>query len=334
MQSAFKQAGVVLLGFALGMASGQVIAQDAPAEEAPVATDAAQGQETTVYLIRKKKFVGGGRDVWVAVNDKVLVDMDNGGHVMLKLLSGLNTVNAVQSKAGFAYATLDNRAGETVYLALDYLAGTVVEVPVDEGVRLVKETKQQQVLAEPRHNDAYDNLLINPELLGLGLIAQGATPMTPDAQSAVINVYRPDKLIALVPFSLWSREGYVGSLLGGQYMQIRVAPGTHTFVGFSERLSVLNATVEAGKEYAVELDVGMGMNQAHIKLLPMNLGIEAGKVDGWKSKLALVGVNADALQQPRVAPRLAAGLDYLKSIEQNWASEEAASRALVAGDGR
>ena len=47
--------------------------------------------------------------------------------------------------------------------------------------------------------------------------------MAPDEQSAVINVYRPAKLIAEVPFSLWSREGYAGSLRGGQYMQLRVA---------------------------------------------------------------------------------------------------------------
>ena len=64
------------------------------------------------------------------------------------------------------------------------------------------------------------------------------------------------------------------------------------------------------------------------------MSADAAKVDGWKAKLARVGVNQDALQQPRVAPRIAAGLAHLKSIEDKWASEEAASRELKASDGR
>ena len=332
MRFAFKQVGVVL-AMAWSLAPFQVAAQAEAVAETPVAAPA-QDQETTVYLIREKKFVGGGRDVWVALNDKVVAAMDNGGHVVLKLKPGLNTLNGVQAKAGFAYTTVDHRPGETVYLLMEYLGGKIIEVAAEQGLALVEKTKPQQVLAETRPNDGYDNLLVNPELLGLGLIATTAEPMSPDAQSAVINVYRPAKLIAEIPFSLWSREGYAGSLRGGQYMQLRVAPGKHTFVAFSERLSVLNATVEAGKEYAVEFDVGMGWNQAHIKLLPVTLSAEAAKVDGWKAKLARVGVNNDALQQPRVAPRLAAGLDHLKAIEGKWASEEAASRELKGSDGR
>ncbi len=332
MRCAFKHAGVVL-AMAVSLVSFQVVAQAESVAETPVAAPA-QDQETTVYLIREKKFVGGGRDVWVALNDKVVAAMDNGGHVVLKLTPGLNTLNGVQAKAGFAYTTVDDRPGETVYLLMEYLGGKIIEVSAEQGLALVKDTKPQQVLAETRPNDGYDNLLVNPELLGLGLIASDAEPMAPDAQSAVINVYRPAKLIAEVPFSLWSRDGYAGSLRGGQYMQLRVAPGKHTFVAFSERLSVLNATVEAGKEYAVEFDVGMGWNQAHIKLLPMNLAAESGKVDGWKAKLARVGVSHDAMQQPRVAPRIAAGLAHLTSIEDRWASEEAASRELKGSDGR
>lgn len=332
MRFACKQVGVALV-MALSLAPVQAVAQAETAAEAPVAA-LDQDQETTVYLIREKKFVGGGRDVWVAVNDKVVAAMDNGGHVVLKLKPGLNTMNGVQAKAGFAYTTLDDRAGQTAYLVLDYLGGKITEVSAEQGLALVKATKPQDVLAESRPNDGYDNLLVNPELLGLGLIAPSAQPIAPDEQSAIINVYRPARLIAEIPFSLWSREGYAGSLRGGQYMQLRVAPGKHTFVAFSERLSVLNATVEAGKEYAVEFDVGMGWNQAHIKLLPVNVNAEAGKVDGWKAKLALVGVSQDVMQQPRVAPRIAAGLEHLKAIEDKWASEEAASRELKESDGR
>lgn len=126
----------------------------------------------------------------------------------------------------------------------------------------------------------------------------------------------------------------MGSLLGGQYLQVRVAPGKHTFVAFSERLSVLNATVEAGKHYAVEFDVGIGAFQAHIKLVPVNLNMEANKVEGWRRKLIPVGVGTGVLQQPSVAPRIAAGFDYLRTIEDQWAIDGVASRYLVESDGR
>lgn len=197
MRCAFKRAGVWLV-MAVGLAAFQAAAQEVPATEAPVTAESGE-QDTTVYLIREKKFVGGGRDVWVALNDKVVAAMDNGGHVVLKLKPGLNTLNGVQAKAGFAYAAVDDRPGETVYLLMQYLGGKITEVPAEQGLALVKDTKPQQVLAETRPNDGYDNLLVNPELLGLGLIASNAEPMAPDEQSAVINVYRPAKLIAEVP---------------------------------------------------------------------------------------------------------------------------------------
>ena len=184
MRCAFKQAGVWLV-MAMGLAAFQAAAQEAaqetaqetaqevPETEAPVAVESGD-QDTTVYLIREKKFVGGGRDVWVALNDKVVAAMDNGGHVVLKLKPGLNTLNGVQAKAGFAYAAVDDRPGETVYLLMQYLGGKITEVPAEQGLALVKDTKPQQVLAETRPNDGYDNLLVNPELLGLGLIASNA----------------------------------------------------------------------------------------------------------------------------------------------------------------
>ena len=350
MHAGIKYAGGWFIAVALGVFSGRSNAQSEPGlamddvvpESSQVAsgTGASEpaasesGQGVDVYLIRERKFVGGGRDLWVAVNDKVVAALDNDSHVKLRLEPGLNSINAVQAKAGVAYAALDNRDGETVYAVVDYMGGTITEVPEEQGASMVRETKGSKALDGPRPNDAYDNLLINPELLKLGLIEPNAGRMEPDGESAVITFYRPAQLIAQVPFSLWSREGYVGSLLGKQYLQLRVAPGEHTFVAFSERLSVLNATVEAGKEYAVEFDVGMGWNQAHIKLLPVDLNAEGGKVDGWKAELAPVGVSVEALGKPEVAPRIARGFDYLKSIEGQWAAEGAASRDLMAGDGR
>ena len=282
---------------------------------------------TQVYIIREKSFVGGGRGVWIAANDRVVASLSNGSHVRLTLDQAINSINAVQGKAGFAYMALDNRPGETIYARIEYLKGTITEIPADEGAALVAKTKPMTLLDEVRPNDAYDNLLVNPELLGLGLVSTAVEPMTTDEHSAVISFYRPGKLVAQLPFTFWNQDGYAASLYGGQYVQLRVAPGSHRFVGFSERLSVLEMSVEAGKEYAVEFDVGMGWNQAHIKLLPVDTTAQASKIDGWKQTLALVGVDQAALASEKAAPRVAAGFSYLQQNQQKWLSEEAVRRS-------
>lgn len=346
-----KAVGGFVSIFFLGLVSLQVNAQavvdpvDSIQSEAPVVasqTDVPSDvsdvvdtvpAEAMVYLIREKKFVGGGRDIWIALNDRVIGALSNGSHLAIPVKAGLNSVNLVQAKAGWAYATVDNRAGGPVYLKVDYLAGVTTELSAEEGQAWLQQTKPVAALDEARPNDAYDNLLINPDLLRLGLMTEGVERLSPDAESAVITFYRPGKLIAAVPFGIWSAEGFVGSLLGSQSFQVRVAPGNQTFVGFSERLSVLKATVEAGKEYAVELDVGMGWNQAHIKLLPLNLGMESAKVAEWKRTLTLVGTNPAVLETSVVAPRITAGYEYLQSIKAQWAAEDAASRTLEAGFG-
>lgn len=282
-----------------------------------------------VYIIREKSFVGGGRDVWIAANDRVVASLSNGSHVRLTLDQAVNSINAVQAKAGFAYMALDNRVGETIYARIDYFKGTITEIPADEGAALVAKTKPMTLLDEVRPNDAYDNLLVNPELLGLGLVSTAVEPVTADEHSAVISFYRPGKLVAERPFSFWNQDGYAASLYGGQYVQLRVAPGSHRFVGFSERLSVLEMSVKAGQEYAVEFDVGMGWNQAHIKLLPVNTTAEASKIAGWKQTLSLVGVDQDVLASDKVAPRVAAGFSHLQQNREKWLSEEAVRRSNI-----
>ena len=307
----------------------------APATDPAATTETLQRGESRdpavapaeVYIIREKSFKGGARSVWIAANDKVIASLKNGSHVRLTLDQMVNSINAVQGKAGFAYLAVDGRAGETIYAKIKYADGTLSEISAEEGRKLLEKTKTIPLLGEHRHNDAYDNLLVNPEVLNLGLVSAQAEPISADAETAVISFYRPGKLIAQIPFSFWNQDGYAASLYGGQYVQLRVAPGSHRYVGFSERLSVLELNVEAGKEYAVEFDVGMGWNQAHIKLLPLDTVKQATKIDGWKQNLSLVGVDREALANEKSALRVAAGFSYLKENQEKWLSEEAVRRS-------
>lgn len=334
-------AAVVSGMFSMGAHARQDVPQPAVVTEVIEAAEVAEVDEvalteeeadsvaaaTEVYIIREKSFVGGARDIWIAANDQVVASLSNGSHVRLTLDQVINSINAVQGKAGFAYMALDNKAGETTYARIEYTKGTLTEIPADEGAALVAKTKPMTLLDPVRPNDAYDNLLVNPELLGLGLVSTAVEPLATDEHSAVISFYRPGKLAAQVPFSFWTQDGYAASLYGGQYVQLRVAPGSHRFVGLSERLSALEMSVEAGKEYAVELDVGMGWNQAHIKLLPVDTRARASKIDDWKQTLSLVGVDQDALTSEKIAPRIVAGFSYLQQNQERWLSEEAVRRS-------
>ena len=300
------------------------------------APPAPAADETHVYFIRGSNFQGGARGLWVAVNDKVVADVANGSHVLLKLKSGLNSIHGVQGKAGFGYVAVDNRPAQTAFVVVDYTTGTTKEVEKDLGISMVMQTTAAQPLAEPRPNDAYDNLVTNPAVLGLDLIAQGGEALQPDATSAVVTFYRPGQLIANVPFSIWSDKGYVGSLTGDTFMQVRVPAGANTFVTLSEHYQVVRADLEAGKHYAIQQSVGMGWNQAHVQLLPMNANDAKAKAEiaGWDRKLKRTSTNAAALAKPEVAERLKLGEEFLKANSAKWLAAEAASRELKRADGR
>src|SRR5690606_28181759 len=116
-----------------------------------------------------------------------------------------------------------------------------------------------------------ENQLLNPGLLDYEVMVLTTEKLAPDATSALVTFYRTSRLLATSAFDIWNQDGYIGSTKGNTYFQVKLAPGKHTFVAISEQYSLLEADLEAGKEYAVDLSVVMGWNQAHIKLLPIDL---------------------------------------------------------------
>ncbi len=290
-------------------------------------------EQTFVYVIRGSNFAGAARGLWVAANENVVADLSNGSHALLKLDSGINSVHLVQGLAGIGFAKVDNRPGETVYLAIDYVKGETKEVEHDLGATMVMKTSKAKDIGAPRKNDAYDNLLVNPSLLGFPVMKESNQPMKADDDSAVINFYRMETLIGQVPFDIWSEQGYVGSTTSGTYFQVRVKPGKHTFVALSERYSVLEADVEAGKEYVVEFDVDMGWNQAHVQLLPMDAAESAKTISKWQAKAKLMAVDPQVLEQDAFKQRLQMGKAYLKQQYQKIEKGELASRELVSSNG-
>lgn len=293
--------------------------------------------KTGVYLIRGSKFVGGGRGLWVAVNDAVVADLANSSHVYLELDAGLNTVHFVQAKAGFGYLAVDNKPGELLYAKFDY-AGTNTTDVLEKalGQTMVVQTKAVQPLPEKRVNDAYDNLMVNPGVLQYPIMKAADDPLTVDADHAVVRLFRRHGLIDTWAFDVWSQDGYLGSTKGKTYFSVKLKPGRHEFVAVSEHFAVLEADLEANKTYAVELSIGMGWNQAHVKLLPIDLSKDSGvkQVKGWMETLTLNQIDPAVIDSAPVAERIKMGRNFLVDVYQKIANGELDTRKLPANFGQ
>ena len=293
-----------------------------------------QADQTYVYMIRGSNFQGGARGAWVAVNDKVVADLSNGSHTLLKLDSGINSVHFVQGLAGFGYARVDNRPGEVVFLSIDYTTGKTTELAHDLGATMVMQTKYAKDIGAPRNNDAYDNLLANPTVLGFEVMKDGADKVTPDSEHAVINFYRMENLIGQVPFDIWDENGFVASTKAGEYFQLKVKPGKHKYIALSERYAVLDANVEAGKEYFVEFDVDMGWNQAHVQIIPMDATKDQKTLAKWQSKAKLKVVDQTVVNSPEFVARVEKAKAYLTPKFKAAAAGELAQRELKPENGK
>ncbi|WP_298773773.1 hypothetical protein [uncultured Shewanella sp.] len=322
--SVFGLAGIILL--LSGCATTYKIDPNLVSQFKPEAVPAQD--ETFVYVIRGANFQGGARGLWLAANKHVLADLSNGSHTLLKLDSGINSIHGVQGLAGFAYAKVDNKPGETLYYQIDYIKGEMKEISYELGASMIMQTKKAKDIGEPRKNDAHDNLLINPSLLGFPVMKEAEEAMKADDKTAIINFYRMETLIGQVPFDIWSQEGYIGSTTSGTYFQVRVTPGKHTFLSFSERYSVLEANVEAGKEYIVEFDVDMGWNQAHVQLLPIDPKKSEKTIKKWQKKAKLMAVDLDVINQDAFKQRVEAAQEYLATPYEQIKNGKLATRIL------
>jgi len=311
--SVFLVAAALLL--VSGCSTTYKVDQDLVKQFKPTSNPTAE--QTFVYVIRGSSAVGGMRGMWIAANDKVVADLSSGTHALLKLDAGINSIHAVQALAGFGYIAVDNKPGETVFLRINYTTAKMEKLDRELGITMVMETDEAKELTETRHNTAYDNLLINPSVLGFKIMTETASTIEPDENTAVINFIRAETLGSEIPFDLWSEQGFVGSTKGSTYFQVRVNPGEHTFLAFSERYSALKANVEAGREYFAEVDIDMGWNQAHIQIIPMSTTEDAKQIAKWRSNAKLIALDPTVLASDEFSQRIELALDLVnEKIEQ------------------
>lgn len=237
--------------------------------------------EMGVYVIRESKFYGAARRVWLGCNEKVLASIGSGTYAYFKVKSGPNIINIVQAKAPYCFYLLKYMPGETVYLVLDYTSGNFTSVAPYVGETLLKKTKNVPILDKTEGNDGYEFSVINPGHLGIELMKKAEETIQPDSEYAVITFIRPEEFIKNVPFGIWGEEGYLGTLRGHTYFKVKVKPGKHLFITKSEKFSVVEADVEAGKEYYIQFKTKVGMYLANTQLLPVKKETKADTLRKW-----------------------------------------------------
>jgi len=80
----------------------------------------------------------------------------------------------------------------------------------------------------------------------------------------------------------------------------------------------------------------MGWNQAHIKLLPIDLNAKKGSrlVKGWKENLKATMVNQEIIKSDAIAKRIETGYDYLAAERKAITNNDEPKRNLPASFGQ
>jgi hypothetical protein len=243
--------------------------------------------EMTVYFIRDSVSYGSLRRIWATCNENAIASISSGGHCVFTVKTGPNIINVVQERTPAGFYLLTYRPGEKIYLLYDYVKGIITPVEEYIGEVLVKGTKYEPLLENTRPSDAYEYSIFNPGVFKIENMKIAKETLSPDSENAVITFIRPDTLAGSIPFGIWSEDGYLGTLIKQTYFQVKVKPGKHFFMAKSTRFSVLEAEVEAGKNYYIKLDVKGGWTMANAKLLPIKLETDE-TLQAWLKKSVLI----------------------------------------------
>lgn len=249
--------------------------------------------ETLIYIIRESAFIGGGRGLWVAHNDKVIADLGSGEYTYFKVKKGIHTINVVQARKGSGYMSIDRTYKKPLFFKYNYTEGKMEEIPYELGISYIADYDKVNLLASPRPNDGYEAGIFNLSLFKeLNIMEKSNKNLLPDKQHSIITFVFPWNSSA-ISSTIWSDNGIVGNLKANQYIQIKVPKGKHKFYIKSVADIVLEADIDVGKHYRVEIDKTEYFTGSHfsidplVKFVPIDLSQDVKKL---KSSLEQVQV--------------------------------------------
>ncbi|MEE4241223.1 MAG: hypothetical protein V2I36_07140 [Desulfopila sp.] len=287
--------------------------------------------ESIVYVIRQSTMLGAARGLYVGLNENLICNIGSGRYCHFIIDDSVNTLNLEQT-VPFGYTRLDGRKGESIFLYFEMTTGKLMELQEDIGMTAVMNSDEASKIA-PKDNLGYESALFNPDLLGLYLMKPTDQILQPDGENAIITFIRPQSWAQQMGFGIWDSNGFLGNLRGETYFQVKLLPGKYSFVAKSEHYAVLEAEVEAGKNYYVQVAANMGWSQAHIKLLPVNEETGQDVVEQWLSNSKKMQLDLESLDE-LVNKRLALAQPKIQEALSRVQKNQAESRYLKVSDGR
>ena len=262
----------------------------ADASVAPPADD-----ETLIYLIREKR--GAGVKFWVSLNDRTVAQIKHKQHVILRAKAGRLTLSlSVRGTVAEAIA-LDDRPGQTVYLKHRWGDPVMFEIGEDEALTMLEKSKPVKPIQEKPNQDEM-LALVNLARLDFELMQPAQERLEADGEHAVITILRREEIPGL-PFSIWSEDGFVGSLKMNDAIDVRVPAGEHFFFAEQTGSTLMRAHVEAGQRYFAWLDVGK--LRLNLRLKPIAPS-QSAELQNWLSLIKWVELNEEQMT-PRVRER-------------------------------
>jgi len=121
----------------------------------------------------------------------------------------------------------------------------------------------------------------NIVLILLALISMGAAAQEtvvgedtllakPGEGKAMVYLARRSSMAVLIKFKLYDGDLYLGKLGADKYFAYECDPGKHVFIGKGENTSYVEADLEEGKTYVIDLKVTMGVMSARMNLAPLD----------------------------------------------------------------
>ncbi|GAM78151.1 hypothetical protein JCM19241_4856 [Vibrio ishigakensis] len=286
-----------------------------------------EGDDAGIYLIRPNQFVGGGRDYWVAVDDKVIGDLNNNAYVFLSLNSKENSsINTVIDMAGqnFIGVSEGGTVDQYYFYSVDLTSWIPKKLSDDVGKTMVSGMREHKLDYVSRPNHGFDNLSMNPGMV-TEYMRKKTQPLEPDSDYGVVYFFRPEQTTESMNLaaSIWTKDKHLGSIKAKQYFAVKMPVGKHKLYRRDGDFRTLNIEVEANRFHYVKLDQSLGFTAYNYK--PVYIGsednIENQKVVRWLDTLEGFEPIPDTQWNSRQVTYVDRGLEFIQKHKHEFSDQ-------------
>ena len=311
-----------------------------------------KADETVVYVINKSPdSIMTNFTSFVGINDKIY-PLRHASYSRVVLKNKINTLyltapdgsyfsTSTEGRYPYVYKKIDNRIGDTIFFSYHivnpaiYGDGNLTEIDKDSGMTLVMQTEKQN---EPKDMPAYGHqiALINPAFVDIKLMKKVESKSNIEDGKARIVFYRTENADGWKSseFGIWSKNSFIGGLKGDEFFSIDIEPGQHEFATQYGAWGILDANVEAGKTYYVEVFAKWGWNAIYTKLIAKKSTIPTEEIKQQMTNFTEVTLDKSKIDS-NIQLRLDAALPYVKNALKNRKSVSVEyTDKLDASDGR